>query len=169
MQRQTPWTSREKWCKIKLLILPQRLMQRARKRRRNKQELIASVSHLTRHFLPFSSLRTQAFPPTPMDSCFPSLFATPSIAGACCPSLAPPPHPRRPAWIQCSELRHRGDLRSLKSGGDATSPCPISVARRSLAAPGKYVGFSCLPRRASVPLAFSSRLAVTYLGPAMGF
>ena len=52
MHRQTPWTSGEKWGKIKLLIQPQRLVQRARKGRRNRLILIASVAHLTRYFFP---------------------------------------------------------------------------------------------------------------------
>ena len=127
MQRQTPRPSRERWGNIQLLIQPERLMQRAPKRRRNKKQLIVSVAHLTRYFLPI--LKTQAFSPTPMDSCFPSPFATPPTVGAGCPPLAPPPHPRRLTWIQRSEVRHRGDFRSLKSGGEAISPCPISVAR----------------------------------------
>ena len=77
---------------------------------------------------PCSSLKTPGLPaPWILDFFRPSRHQPLWVLAAHPP--APPPYPRRLAWIPRSELRHRGDFRSLKSGGEAISPCPISVAR----------------------------------------
>ena len=81
---------------------------------------------------------------------------------------APPPYPRRLAWIPRSELRHRGDFRSLKSGGEAISPCPISVARSTRRA-GQVCRLFLSPKKSTCAVGVLVSTSVTYLGPGMGF
>ena len=84
--------------------------------------------------------------------------------------VRPPPYLRRLAWVPPRELRNHGVFHpGSESGGVASSLCPISVARSSLAAPGRVGDHSCPPRRAPLPLAFSPRCAVSNLSFAMGF
>ena len=68
-----------------------------------------------------------------------------------------------------SYVRHRGVFHpGSESGHGASSLCPISVARSSLAAPGRCGDLSCPPRRAPLPSSFSARRAVPDLGLGMG-
>ena len=54
-----------------------------------------------------------------------------------------------------------------ESGDEASFICPISVARTSLAAPGRCGGVSRPPRGVLLPLAFVPRCAVPELGLGM--
>ena len=56
-----------------------------------------------------------------------------------------------------------------ESSGEASSLCPISVARSSLAAPGRCGHFCCQPRRAPSPLVLSRRRAVPDSSVDIGF
>ena len=129
-------------------------------------------AHLNRDSLSVISFlwKRPAFAFTFMGPCSPSplgIHPSCSLGPPASPLLHPPDDWRRFSAESYGTVD--GVLRSgSESGGEASPLCPISVARSSLAAPGRCDGLSYPPRRPLLPSTYSPRRAVPGLGIGMG-